>query len=98
MHLLAVPAYDQHTAEVIFDTVANALDVFCPSWKDIIICVSTDAERKVTDHISGVLTRFQNVAKPGFIRIWCGVHHLEIVLQSVYRKLVARNSTSSSRV
>ncbi|RMX68157.1 hypothetical protein DD238_007320 [Peronospora effusa] len=25
-----------------------------------------------------------NVAKPGFIRFWCGAHQLDIVLQDVY--------------
>lgn len=87
VHLLAVPVYERHTAEVIFDTAAKALDVLCPPWKDTIIGVSTDGERKMTGRISGVATRFQNVAKPGFIRIWCGAHQLDIVLQSVYTKL-----------
>ena len=36
--------------------------------------------------ISGVATRFQTLAKAGFIRIWCGVHQLDIVLQSAYTK------------
>ena len=87
VHFLAIPVYEKHTAAVIFDTASKALDVICPSWRDTIIGVSTDGERKMTGHISGVATRFQNVAKPGFIRIWCGAHQLDIVLQSAYSKL-----------
>ena len=70
VHILAVSVYKRHTAAVIFDTAANDIDVLCPWWKDIIIVVSTDGERKMTGRISGVATRFLNVANPGFICIW----------------------------
>ena len=39
---------------------------------------------KMTGRFSGCVTRFQNVAKPGFIRVWCGAHQLNITLQDVY--------------
>ena len=80
VHLLSVPVYERHTAAVIFYTAAKALDVLCPSWNGSIIGVSKDGERKMTGRISGVVGRFQNVAKPSFIRIWCGAHQLDIVL------------------
>ena len=32
VHILAVPVHERHTAEVIFDTAARALDALCPSW------------------------------------------------------------------
>ena len=86
VHLLAAPVYERHTAAVIFDTVAKALDVLCPSWKDI-IGVLTDGERKMTGRISGVANRFQNLAKSGFICIWCSTHKLDIMLQSAHSKL-----------
>ena len=38
----------------------------------------------MTGRFSGCVTRFQNAAKPGFIRVWCGAHQLNIVLQDVY--------------
>lgn len=41
----------------------------------------------MTGRISGVATRFQNVAKRGFIRIWCGAHQLDLVLQDAYCEL-----------
>ena len=41
----------------------------------------------MTGRISGVVTWFQNVVNTDFIRIWCGAHQLEIVIQSVYSKL-----------
>ena len=36
--------------------------------------------------ISGVTMLFQNVTKPGFIHIWCGAHHLDIVFQCKHSK------------
>ena len=38
----------------------------------------------MTGRSSGVATRFQRVAKPNFIRIWCGAHQLDICLQNSY--------------
>lgn len=86
-HILTVTVYERHTAEVIFDTAAKLLDALCPSWRDIIIGISTDGERKMTGRVSGVSTWLQNVAKGGHIPIWCGAHQLDIVLESTYNKL-----------
>lgn len=80
MHPLAIHIYDRHIAEGIFGTDTAASDVLCPSWKDIIIGVSTGGESKMTVHISGVATLFQNVTKEGFICIWSDAHQLDLVL------------------
>ena len=84
LHGLAIPVFDRHTGLVIFETASKALDALCESWRDVIIGVSTDGEKKMTGRVSGVATRFQEVAKPGFIRIWCETHQLDIVLQESY--------------
>ena len=69
LHLLVFPVYKSHTDTVIFDTVAKALDVLCPLWKDSIIGVLAYGNRKMTGGISGVVTWFQNVPNSGFICI-----------------------------
>jgi len=84
LHLLAIPVYDRHTGLVIFEVASKALDVLCPSWRDMIIGISTDGERKMTGRVSGATTLFQNVSRPGFIKIWCGAHQLDLVLQDAY--------------
>eukprot|EP00171_Calliarthron_tuberculosum_P003122 IDg3122t1 len=53
----------RHTAEVIFNTAAKAFDTLCSNWRDKIIGISTDGERKMTGRVSGVATRFQHVAR-----------------------------------
>ena len=60
--------YERHTAKVIATKA-----VLYPSWKDTIIDIATDDKRKITSHVSGVVTLFQNV---GFIWIWSCAHQL----------------------
>jgi len=84
LHLLAIPAFDRHTGQVTFEVASKALDVLCESWRDMLIGISTDGEKKTTGRVSGVAARFQQVCRPRFIRIWCGAHQLDIVLQDAY--------------
>ena len=86
-HFIGIPIYDRHTAEVIFNSTKKFLDVLCPSWENIIVGMTTDGEKKMTGRVSGVSTRFQSIANPGFIRVWCAAHQLHLVLQDVYSNL-----------
>ena len=80
--------WEQRTRYPEFDPTVNSVnDMGHESLRGIIVGISMDGERKMTGRISGVATRFQNVAKAGPIRIWCGAHQLDIVLQSAYTKL-----------
>jgi hypothetical protein len=83
-HLLAIPLFERHTGENMFKTLAVFMDALCPSWKQRVISVSTDGDRSMTGHISGMSTRIEQVATPGFIRIWCGLHQLDLVMQRVF--------------
>lgn len=87
VNVLAVPDVERHMAEVIFDTVVQALSVLYPTWLDTTIGILTDCNRKITAPVSSVAAQFENVAKGRFIRLWCGVHQIDIVLQSTYTKL-----------
>jgi len=87
-HLLAIPMCSSHTGKEIFLLAERALDVICPNWRDLIVSVATDGERKMTGRVQGVATRFERVAKPGFFRLWCGLHQLDIVLQKFFKHLL----------
>ena len=86
LHLLAIPVYERRTTAVIFTTTEKTLDILCLSWKDTVIVISMDGERKMNGHILGVAKLFKNVAKPVFIRIWCVAHHIDIILQGSHPK------------
>ena len=83
-HVLAIPVFERHTGENMYKTAEKAFDALHGNWKNKIVGISTDGEKKMTGQISGVATRFQEIAKPGFIRVWCGAHQLDIALQKVY--------------
>jgi hypothetical protein len=87
-HLLAIPMFSRHSAEEIFRHAVMAMDALCPAWKDLIVSISTDGERKMTGRVQGVATRFEQVSKPGFFRLWCGLHQLDICLQDFFKALM----------
>ncbi len=41
----------------------------------------------MTRHLSGVVTRIQNVVKPNFMRVWCLLHQMDIIMQKVYKRV-----------
>ena len=68
-HLVAVPLINHHTGEQIHLHAKKILDILCPEWKSIMHSTTTDGEKKMTGHIQGVATRFEQAALPGFFRI-----------------------------
>ncbi|BBN17466.1 hypothetical protein MPTK1_7g14750 [Marchantia polymorpha subsp. ruderalis] len=94
-HLLAILMFSQHTAEQIFLHAAKSLDVLAPSWKNLLLSISTDGERKMTVRVQGVATRFEQSVLPGFYRICCGLHQLDIKLQCFFASLMDEQFYSS---
>jgi hypothetical protein len=84
-HLMAIPLFERHTGENMFNVLARFLDAVIPSWRTKCIAVSTDGARSMTGRFQGVASRFHQVCKPGLIRIWCGLHQLDLVMQRVYK-------------
>lgn len=80
LRVLVAPVYERHTEEVIFDTASRALGVLRPSWRDIIIGLSTDDEKMMTGRIYGVETRFQKLPSPDLFAV--GVVHINLTLSS----------------
>ena len=89
--LVAVPLFTCHTGEHIYLYTKKILDILCPEWQSIMLSITTDGEKKMTGHIQGVATRFEQAALPGFFRIWCGLHQLDLVLQQFYTELMDKS-------
>ncbi|KAH9576038.1 hypothetical protein CY35_01G142300 [Sphagnum magellanicum] len=83
-HLLSIPEHERHTGEIIFNTFAKAMDALFLDWRETIIGASSDGEKKMTGRHQGVITRIHRVAKPGFMRVWCRAHQLDLCMQSFY--------------
>jgi hypothetical protein len=52
------------------------------------LSITKDGEKKMTGHIQGVATTFEQAVLPGFCRIWCGLHQLDLFLQQFYIELM----------
>jgi hypothetical protein len=85
LHLMAIPLFDRHTGENVFDVLVPFLDAVFPSRKKKCIAVSTDGARSMTGRSEGVVSRFHEVCQPGLVRIWCDLHQLDLVMQRVYK-------------
>ena len=44
----------------------------------------TDGDRTITGCIRGVVTRLEQILNNVIVRVWCGLHQLDLVMQSVF--------------
>ena len=56
-HILAIPMFNQHTADNIFHLVSRFLDVIAPQWCKQLIGVGSDGANVMTGHLQGVVTQ-----------------------------------------
>lgn len=71
---------------MVLDTTGQTLEVLYTPCRGTINGIWTDGERKMTNCALDAATLFQNTAKKGLIRAWCGVQQVYIVLQPFYDK------------
>jgi hypothetical protein len=84
VHVIAIPLLLNKTAETQFNLCSKVLDVIDPMWRSKLIAISTDGERTMTGHRSGVQTRFEEAAEHPIVRVWCGLHQVDLVAQREY--------------
>ena len=90
VHGCALPMFDRHTGEVMFDIVAKFLNVLCPEWKIRLIGVASDGARNMTGRVAGVVTRLASAMHENcpLTRIWCGAHQLDLVMEYIMNNVV----------
>ena len=88
LHAIAIPMFEQHTAENMFILVCRFLDVLCPQWRTQLIGIGSDGASSMTGHLHGVVTRFdKECSNTKFYRVWYGLHQLDLVLKAAYTEL-----------
>ena len=87
VHAIALPLHTNKTAETLFNTASRALDEIDSSWRSRIVSIGTDGERTMTGRLSGLQTRFEQAATFPLVRVWCGLHQLDLVAQKEYSSL-----------
>ena len=70
----------------MFTVVVKFMDALYPAWRDILVSVSTDGARSMTGRIQGLATRIGACTPGKLIRIWCGLHQLDLVMQRVFKE------------
>ena len=93
--LLAIPLFESHTGENIFNILVQFLDALCTSWRDILVSSLTDGARSMTGRIQGLATRIGDCTTGKLIRIWCGLHQLDLFMQSVFKQALNEDFLST---
>ena len=89
IHLVALPMHDSHTGENMFLLVSRFLDALNPNWRSKLLSVASDGASSMLGRFQGIVTRLDNVCLGGFYRIWCGSHQLDLVIQSVFVRMLS---------
>jgi len=79
LHLVAIPMFDRHTAQIIFTMVCKFMDALLPPWRAKLISVASDGENTMTGRHSGLVTRLCAAAENHVLRIWCPPHQIDLV-------------------
>ncbi|RQM20482.1 hypothetical protein B5M09_013883, partial [Aphanomyces astaci] len=69
LHLVAIPMFDRHTAEIIFNMLVKFLDALYPPWRTKLIGMSSDGESTMTGRHRGLVTRIVATAENPVLRI-----------------------------
>ncbi|KAH9573897.1 hypothetical protein CY35_01G025600 [Sphagnum magellanicum] len=90
LHAVALPMFDWHTGEVMFQMVVSFLDVICLGWKVHLLGVSSDGACNMTGRVSGVVTCLSNAMhnECPLTRVWCGAHQLNLVMEHIMDTIV----------
>ena len=80
-HLLAIPLFDQHASENMFKVLVKFMDALYSPWREIPISFFTDGAWSMTGQTHGLVTRISQCTTGALIRIWCGLHQLDLVMQ-----------------
>jgi len=81
LHLVAIPMFDRHTAEIIYNMLVKFLDALYPPWRAKLIGMSSDGENTMTGRHRGLVTRMVAAAENPVLRIWCAPHQIDLVVK-----------------
>ena len=62
IHILAIPMFDQHTGENMFNLVNKFLNIICLNWRAKLIGVGSDGANSMTGHLKCVVTCLEQEA------------------------------------
>jgi hypothetical protein len=89
-HGCALPMFDRHTNEIMFNMVNKFLTTLCPNWMVRLIGLASDGVRNMIGHISSIVTRLDIAMHDDcpLTRIWCGAHQLDLIMEHIMNDVV----------
>ncbi|KAH9554008.1 hypothetical protein CY35_08G042000 [Sphagnum magellanicum] len=90
LHGCALPMFDRHTDEIMFDMVDKFLIMLCPDWMIHLISLASDGARNMTNRIASIVIRLDAAmhADCPLTQIWCGAHQLDLVMEHIMNDVV----------
>jgi len=73
LHLVAIPMFDRHMADNIFNMLVKFLDALYDKWCAKLIGMSSDGENMMTGRHTGLVTRMIACAENPMLHIWCAL-------------------------
>jgi hypothetical protein len=88
LHLVMIPMFDRHTTNNIFNMLVKFFDTLYGKWCAKLIGMSSDGGNTMTGRHTSLVTRMIACADNPMLRIWCGLHQIDLVVKSVAKELV----------
>ncbi|CAK9863763.1 unnamed protein product [Sphagnum jensenii] len=85
LHLVAIPMFERHTTENIFNLIVRFLDALNGAtmiWRAKLMSVPTDGENRMIGCHRGVVTHLEQATEFPVLRIWCVPHQIDIVIKN----------------
>ncbi|KAF4032092.1 hypothetical protein GN244_ATG16015 [Phytophthora infestans] len=107
-HVLSIPLNKRRRSDAdgssgVFEIAETALNAIVPRWKDTMLAVICDSDG-ITAHESddprlllrnAVASRFESVAKPGFLRVCCAARQLDAAMQRFFTRILGSDEVYS---
>ncbi|CAM6051710.1 unnamed protein product [Sphagnum compactum] len=81
-HLIAMPHFGRHTADLQVKMLVTLLGALCVSWADKLIGVATNGERTNMGHITGIQKQLVDLATHDVTQVNCVNHQADLVVQA----------------
>jgi hypothetical protein len=82
-----IPMFDRHTTNNIFNMLVKFLDTLYGKWCAKLISMSSNDENTMTGRHTGLVTHMIACAQNPVLRIWCGLHQIDLVVKSTAKEL-----------
>jgi hypothetical protein len=89
LHLVAIPMFDRHTADNIFNMLVKFLDTLYGKWRGKLIGMSSDGKNMMTGRHTSLVTRMIACTENPVLCIWCVLHQIDMVVKSAAEELAS---------